>query len=228
MAILPGCVQAGWVQMVNVAPFLVTQPDADIEAFRAAVPKALLYGEITHCTHYGRLIETGLFEETKITREIVLSTAAGFLARGCDGISTFNYAYTRSFGFGRTPAVLHREPDFEVLRRVLDRSCLARQPKHYVLTDDRYSRQLPVRLNVEDEKVFRLHLADDLADPDIRTGITGCVIRVRADGASSPAEVEVLIGETPLQPAPRDGELFPVPRPSAISRTRRTIACTSF
>lgn len=208
---LSACVRAGWVQMVNVAPFIVTQPDADIEGFRAALPDVALYGEITHCTHYGRLIETGLFEETKITREIARSTAHSFLARGCDGISTFNYTYTRNFNFGRTPPESHREPDFAALHRILDLEYLRRQPKHYVLTDDRYSRQLPVRLNVEDEKVFRLHIADDLSDPDVRAGITGGVLRVRANFASPPAEFEALIGETPLAPAPHDGELFPVP-----------------
>jgi hypothetical protein len=208
---LPACVRAGWVQMVNVAPFIVTQPDADIEGFRAALPEVALYGEITHCTHYGRLIETGLFEETKLTREIAWSTAHSFLERGCDGLSTFNYTYTRNFNFGRTPPERHREPDFGALRHVLDRAFLRQQPKHYVLTDDRYSRQLPVRLNVEEEKVFRLHVADDLADPAVRAGITECVFRVRADFASPPAEFEAVIGETPLVPAPRGGELFFVP-----------------
>ncbi|MHC4917328.1 MAG: alpha-amylase family protein, partial [Planctomycetota bacterium] len=63
---LPACVRDGLIQMVNVAPFIVTQPDAEIEEFRALLPAARLYGEITHCTHYGRLIETGFFEERKI------------------------------------------------------------------------------------------------------------------------------------------------------------------
>jgi hypothetical protein len=214
---LPACVRAGWIQMVNVAPFIVTQPDADIEGFRAALPDVALYGEITHCTHYGRLIETGLFEETRITREIVLSTAHSFLERGCDGISTFNYAYTRNFNFGRTPPDSHREPDFEALRHVLDRNDLRQQPKHYVLTDDRYSRQVPVRLNVEDEKTFRIHVADDLTDPAVRAGIRRAVLRVRADPASPPAEFEAVMDEVPLEPVRMDGELFPTPPADAVA-----------
>jgi hypothetical protein len=221
---LPTCVRAGMIQMVTVAPFIATQPDADIEGFRAAIPNVALYGGITHCTHYGRLIETGLFEESRITREIVLSAAHSFVARGCDGISTFNYSYTREFTFGRTASDSHREPDFAALRHVLDHDYLTRQPKHYVLTDDRYSNQLPVRLNVEDEKTFRIHVADDLAAPVVRSGFTRCVLRVRADGASPPAEFEALIGETPLELTRIDGELFPAPPedPIIADRDRRS------
>jgi hypothetical protein len=201
----------GLLQMVNVAPFIVTQPDAEIEEYRAALPGAALYGEITHCTHYGRLIETGVFEERKITREIVLSTAHSFLERGCDGLSTFNYVYTRDFTFGRTGPEEHREPDFEALSHCLDRDYLCAQPKHYVLTDDRYSRQLPVRLNVEDEVTFRLHVADDLEDPGVRTAIERCVLRVETEASSPPAEFEVVLDELPLEPTRCEGDLFPVP-----------------
>ncbi len=206
---LAGCVGDGLVGMVNAAPFIVTQPDAEVEEFRAAFPEVALYAEITHCTHYGRLIETGIFEERLITREAILAAAHSFLERGCDGISTFNFVYTRDFTFGRTPPERHREPDFEALSRTLDRDYLARASKHYLLTDERYSRQLPVALNVEDEKRFRIHVADDLDAAGVRRSVKRCVLRVEADRASPPAEFEALVDERPLEPVSCEGELFP-------------------
>jgi hypothetical protein len=202
---LPGCVRDGLVQMVNVAPFIVTQPDAEIEEFRELLPGARLYGEITHCSHYGRLIQTGFFEERKITREQILSTAASFLARGCDGISTFNYVYTRDFTLGLTPADSHREPDFEALRAIAASEALPAVPAHYVLTDDRYSRQLPVRLNVEQEQVFRLHVAGPL-EPG---AVARVVLRVETEPSSPPAEFEAARDERILEPVRIDGPLFP-------------------
>jgi hypothetical protein len=206
---LVSCVDDGLIQMVNVAPFIVTQPDAEIEEFRAKLPSAAIYGEITHCTHYGRLIETGCFEERKITREQILSTARSFLARGCDGISTFNYVYTRDFTLGLTSPETHREPDFEALRMISSGEETRGLPAHHVLTDDRYSRQLPVRLNVEQEKTFRLYIPEDLEDATVRDSLTRCVLRVESEPSSPPAQFEAAVDERVLDAVELDGPLFP-------------------
>jgi hypothetical protein len=206
---LVSCVEAGLIQMVNVAPFIVTQLDAEIEEFRAALSSATLYGEITHCTYYGRLIETGCFEERKITREQILSTARSFLDRGCDGISTFNYVYTRNFTLGLTSAETHREPDFEALRIIASGQGLADGPGHYVLSDDRYCQQLPVRLNVEQEQVLRLHVAENLDDPAVRASLRRCLLRVETESSSPPVKFEVAVDEQILKPVDINGPLFP-------------------
>jgi len=201
---LAACVGQGLVQMVNIAPFIVTQPDANIEAFRQALPGARLYGEITHCSHYGPLIETGFFAERKMTREQVLSTARSFLERGCDGISTFNYVYTRNFTLGLLPRRDHREPDFEALRMIAARN-LPTVPAHHVLTDDRYSCQLPARLNVEQEKVFRVYVAGSEASRSAGRA----VLRIETEPSSPPAELEAAVGESVLAPLTLEGPLFP-------------------
>ncbi len=202
---LSRCVREGWVNMINLAPFIVSEQDVDIETFREAFPETALYGEITHCTHYGKLIQTGVFTERLITHEIILSTARSFIERGCDGISTFNYSYTRDFTCGHTPPAFHHEPDFSALRAIASRQKLSGVPAHYVLGDDRYARQVPTRLNVEDEKTFRLYVAD----PGPADAIGAIVFRVEAEASSPAAEFEAVMDEKVLEPLVLDGPLFP-------------------
>jgi hypothetical protein len=69
-----------------------------------------------------------------------------------------------------------------------------------VLTDDRFSCQLPVRLNVEDEKTFRIHVADDLNDSQVHSSIKSSLLRVQTDQSSPPSELEAVVNERSLEP----------------------------
>ncbi len=54
-------------------------------------------------------------------------------ARGCDGVSTFNFVYYREHGVGdRGPG---SEPPFEVFHHLGDSEWLAQQPQHYFLSE---------------------------------------------------------------------------------------------
>ncbi len=121
-------VDAG-LDMVNLSSSYFTFQDHDLAAVRNMLPEAAVYLEMCHCTMLGKAVGTGgdrnLFLRT--TDHQYYTTAHMAYRRGADGVSLFNFVYTREHGVpGRGP---WNEPPFHVLQRLQDPGWLAKQPQ---------------------------------------------------------------------------------------------------
>lgn len=172
-------VREGWVDMLNLSASMITVMDNEMERFRAEFPNVRLYGEITHLASHRRgpgidAVRGGHAARWHIPREITHAAAHSFLDRGADGISFFNYVYTRN----------HRvEPDFDALRRITDTEYLSGREKHYHVHSDRshmfralfdrnaWSRQMPVVLEPDASVRIAVPVADAEPARDFRQAI---------------------------------------------------------
>ena len=159
---LPSIVDAG-VEMLNLSPSYFTYQDHDVARIRRLVPDVALYLELCHCTMTGeRLTTTGgdnfLFMRT--TDQQYYTTAHVAYRRGADGMSLFNFVYTRDHGVaGRGP---FNEPPFHVLQHLADPDWLAKQPQWYFLAENWFTKsagQLPSRFEKGDARTFELDMA---------------------------------------------------------------------
>lgn len=202
--------EEGLVQMLNVSPFYITQPDSDIEGYRKAFPNAWVLGEMTQCMTQGKSIELSVGRSRKSTPEVLHALAHSFLERGADGISFFNFTYYRDFSFGHPDKLDRFEPPYEALKGIADRDFLALQPKHYYAGANsfwpREHSQLPAELSVDRAVRLRVHVADAapaetfsraiLRLMSTQSAIESCPIRANFQGEALPETVQ-------------DGELFP-------------------
>jgi len=127
-------VDAG-VDMLNLSPSYFTVQTHDAARMKQVAPDAAVYVEMCHCTLQGK--STGLGGDNRIftrtTDEQYYTTAHLAYRRGADGVSLFNFVYTREHGTpGRGP---FNEPPFHVLARLADPDWLAKQPQWYVLSN---------------------------------------------------------------------------------------------
>jgi len=205
--------------MINVSSFYVTQPDGDIEGFRKTFPKSRIYAEITQCTHWGRSIELSTEQSRKTTKEVFHALAHSFLERGADGISFFNFVYTRDYGFGHPLKLDRREPDFHAIRNITDRQFLARQNKHYYVgvnkTWHQWSPQLPAQLSKEKPLEIKIHLADQNPQETFRRAI----LRIQSETDIEARKITACFRDQPLQETVHQGELFPQPYRECIPET---------
>lgn len=178
-------IDEGWVDMLNLSASMPTTVDHEIEAFRAAFPGTRIYGEITHIASHRRFsgdagVRGGHSARWHISREILHATAHSFLERGADGISFFNYVYSRNHQI---------EPDFEALRRVTDVAYLSRQDKHYHIHSNgshlfrtlfdrrRWSRQMPAILYPDSS----VRISVPVADSDPAAAFRKAILRVYSE-----------------------------------------------
>ncbi len=159
---LPSLVDTG-VEMVNLSPTYFTFQAHDLAKIRRQVPDVALYLELCHTTMTGeRLTTTGgdnfLFMRT--TDQQYYTTAHVAYRRGADGVSLFNFVYTRDHGVpGRGP---FNEPPFHILEHLGDPDWLARQPQWYFLAENWFTGsngQLPARFEKGDARTFELDMA---------------------------------------------------------------------
>ncbi|MHB8902684.1 MAG: LamG-like jellyroll fold domain-containing protein [Thermoguttaceae bacterium] len=159
---LPSLADAG-VEMFNLSASYFTFQAHDLARIRRQVPDSALYLEMCHTTMTGeRLTTTGgdnfLFLRT--TDQQYYTTAHMAYRRGADGVSLFNFVYTREHGVaGRGP---FHEPAFHVLRHLGDPDWLAAQPQWYFLAENWFTAetgQLPARLEKGDARTLRLDMA---------------------------------------------------------------------
>jgi len=213
---LEAWVKDGLVDMVNVSSCYETCTDNDLPIYRAELPGARIFGEITQCSSMVQSIELGLEYCRKCTPEIVRSTAEAFLAQGADGISLFNFVYYRDYSFGVVEKPDKFEPPFASLRGLADRRKLADEPKHYVLARQRcfHQGQLPLDLSNPGSRHLQLELlvGQDFTDPSAREPFHGtAVLRLQFEGPADGLEVTVRRSGRLLKPCRVDGELFPTP-----------------
>lgn len=154
---LPAAVAAG-IEMVNLSPFYFTQQDHDLAAIRESVPEAAVYLEMCHCTTTGRSVGRGYdsFLYRRTTDPQYYTAAHVAYRRGADGVSLFNFVYTREHGTqGRGP---FNEPPFHVLERLKDPQWLARQPQWYFLAKGWHT-ALPRHVGKGQTATFTLDMA---------------------------------------------------------------------
>jgi len=166
----------GLVDMLNLSPWLVHQQENDLPQFRKLLPHAALYCEMTPGVHYelrrnlyGRQAGDGKVGRLA-TRHTYHTTALQAYDLGADGVSLFNFVYTRP---SRTRAGMRTgiEPPFQVLIHGADRAWLAKQPQHYVLAT-RFGTwctqaQLPVSVAAGQAASVTIHAVAQ--DPSVRS-----------------------------------------------------------
>lgn len=155
-------VKNGWVDILNLSASMHTAIDHEIERFRQKFPEVMIFGEIAHIASHRR-VESGR-ERWHIPREVMYATAQSYLARGVNGISIWNYVYSRARGV---------EPDMNALKGISDLEFLSEQDKHYHLNPDnshlfraafggrKWSRQMPVVIAPFSSSRFSIPVGDD-------------------------------------------------------------------
>ncbi len=205
------CAQAGldpaaWdrerlIDIVNISPFFRNTMDVDIEGFREAVSNARLYGEMHFITCPGKTkAGYGNNINRRTTKEIYETTAYDFLQRGVDGLSFFNFAYTRDHSFNepRRKEFPGIEPPFEVLENICDSCYLKKQPKHYYIGSGFGT------FPATNEKELKLKLHDDIS-----AGIyKSAVVRIETENECLRIPIEVYFNGYKLDETIKSGELF--------------------
>ncbi len=136
---LPLLDREGLVDIINLSPSYVSQVESDLVKVRALAPAAAIFYELTQCAARGPSPSWGMYGDDYPVRYMVdeqYYTAANLAyARGADGVSLFNFVYTRgssrtdgevSVGFG-TP----REPPFHVIKPMRDPLAVANRSQLY-------------------------------------------------------------------------------------------------
>jgi hypothetical protein len=162
---LQAMVDAG-LDMVNASSTYYTTQQQDLEAIRRRTEGAALYFEMCHTTWTGPKVATGY--DTNVFRRTTVeqfnTTAHLAYARGCDGVSAFNFVYYREHGIGdRGP---FHEPPFEVFKHLGDPAWLAKQPQHWFIAKGwrpANSKPTPVPRTVATRKTVQFQL--DMAPP---------------------------------------------------------------
>lgn len=124
---------AAGVDLFNLSCSYFTVQQTDLRRIRRLVPGAALYLELAHSTFNGKALDHyDTFPFLRTTPQQYASTADLAYAQGADGVSLFNFVYTREHGRGeRGP---FNEPAFELLGRLGDRAWLAGQPRWYFVS----------------------------------------------------------------------------------------------
>ncbi|MDX9978441.1 MAG: hypothetical protein RBU25_00205 [Lentisphaeria bacterium] len=203
---VPAWDREGLVDMVNASPHFRHILGVDIAGYKAALRHARVYGEMHFNTRAGATPNGYCNNINRRTTPRLYETAAlHFLDQGADGLSFFNFAYTRDHSFAEPrrrgyPGV---EPPFAVLRSILDEDHLRRQPKHYFLGPD--LGELPIRLSSPSPaREVTLPVADRLGEGDFAEA----VLRLEADSPIQVFDFAVTLNGRELVPIPGSGELF--------------------
>ncbi|MGG1516541.1 hypothetical protein ABE504_14075 [Paenibacillus oryzisoli] len=130
--------QEGLIDMVNVSSYFRTSLEIGIEDYKRRISNARIYGELHFITNIGSSRSSLGYANNinrKTTREIYETAALQYWRRGVDGISFFNFAYTRDHGFHepRRKEFPGKEPSFDILNTICELSHLERQPQHYFI-----------------------------------------------------------------------------------------------
>jgi len=200
----------GLVQILNLSPSYIMQPDSDIEGYRQAFPDAWILGEMTQCMTRGKSIELSVEQTRKSTPEVLHALAYSFLERGADGISFFNFTYYRDYSFGHPDKLDRFEPPYDALKGIADRQFLARQPKHYYVGANGFwpceCSQLPAKLSVGRPVQLRVHVAD-AAPAD---SFSRAILRLMStQSAIESRPIRASVRGEALPETMHDGELFP-------------------
>lgn len=190
----------GIVDMINISTHFIMSLCPDIEGFRSRIKKARLYGEMHFVVKLGQM-ESGFSNNVsrKTSREIYTTNAFEYLSRGCDGVSFFNFNYTRDHHFNevRREGFMGCEPPFDVLRGISDKNELANQPRHYFV--DPYYCELPQERNAR-VSIFVSGVGE---------GFKRAIMRVETKERAVGIEMQAFSDGVRLKEIMWMGELFP-------------------
>lgn len=211
---LNALVDGGLIDMINLSPFYITNPDNDIESFAMQYGgKCSIYAEITHCMQMIEQLELSLELCRKTSPEMFYALAESYYARGADGISFFNLTYTRDYSLAFHQKPDRVEPVLFPIGVVKDRERLMNSDKHYFIVEGGVpeegwpkSRQLPAELIPEEVRVIEIHLGDT----DFERYF-GCVLRLMFKDPAEQRDVHAFVSGRKLRGTIVAGELFQCP-----------------
>lgn len=222
---LPSLVAAG-LDMANLSHSYFTVQQGEFAALRRAAAGASVYLELCHSTWNGKRLGGGydnfLFRRT--TAEQYATAAHLAYARGGDGVSLFNFVYTREHGGpGRGPFA---EPPFDVLRLLADRDALARRQQHWFLGPGwahpfSKERLLPRAVRPGDAAEFTLDLA-----PPAGGWKAGGKLRIQGEQALGDGRWTARLNDADLAAAADVSEPYPNPYPPMLGRPEELRAWT--
>ena len=193
----------GLVDMVNVSSFYIHTMELDLEGFRAAAPRARIYGEMNYVTSQNSKVSKFARRYTPV--EVYRASALNFLSRGADGVSLFNYDYVPD---------AQRVPMAAGLRRITDTAFLRDCSKAYVVTPGFGS--LPGTNAASVEVV--------IPDDTSRVPFGKAVLRVETRTGCTGVEIGATLNGTPLVVCDQaETELFPPLARNAGYPTRATL-----
>lgn len=205
-------IHEGLVDMLNASPSFRLSQEVGIEAYRKLGDTFSLYGELHFVSHPG---ETFGGYRTSINRltnpELYRSTALSFLERGADGVSLFNFSYTRDHSFAEVrrkhfPGI---EPPFAVIHDLANARALRAGDQHLALTPDignalcRAAGQLPAHVHGQSSADFSLHVPDCFDTP-----FASALLRIESTVPISYLPIDTALNGHELEPILRHGELF--------------------
>jgi len=196
----------GLIDMVNVSPFFRNTAEIDIEGFKQQITNARVYGELNFNTQGGALPSGYNNNVMRLTTpEQYETTAYAFWKRGADGVSFFNFAYSREHSFHepRRRELPGLEPPFHVLKHVCDLDYLSSRPKHYCLTPGFGS--LPIDLPPGRARSVELHIVDNVTPGTI---FNSAMLRIEMTDDCWRIPFQVQVNGKSLQPSNFVGELF--------------------
>ncbi|MBL8993138.1 MAG: hypothetical protein JNM63_07345 [Spirochaetia bacterium] len=207
----------GLVDMVNATSgFRITQ-EMDLEGYRKILPDTTLFGELNFVSQPGEAPGHYWVNVNRLVgRELYRATALSYLERGADGISLFNFAYTRDHSFGEPrksyfPGV---EPPFDAIKSFTDIKALRESSLLIAVTPDFGS--LPKDLKGMSEYVLRIHVGNCFDKP-----FAGALVRFESDAFISHRPLGVEINGKPGRSVIHTGELFPAPSLEALAHPQK-------
>lgn len=199
---IKGWVENGWVQMVNVSSSYFHTEALELEEYRSALQGARIYGE-EQMVMNNAVNRYGWPSERRTPTQVLETTAHAFLRRGADGVSLYNFPFTREIEQPvKNPGSVYTEPPKEVLMHLADEDYLKTCPKHYFsygysdLTSDG---KLPAMGSVS----TALRIWDDPSD------FCGAALRVVCRGDVRQHSKQVRLNGILLEESGENGELFP-------------------
>ena len=203
------------IDMANLSSFFLNTPEVDIAGMKKLLLGTRIYGELHFVTQPGNTA-AGYTNNIsrKTNRQTYETTALSFLDRGADGLSFFNFAYTRDHSFAEPrrrdyPGV---EPPFDVLKSICDTDYLRLRPKQYVVPPGFGT--FPLTLGSPSGPAeITLYVADrfEAGHPFRRA-----VLRLEADRPCGGYDIAVTLNGSLLQRTAGCGELFPPLSPEGL------------
>jgi hypothetical protein len=218
---VPGVVEAG-ADMLNLSAYYYTEQPNDLVKVRQQAPDAAIYVECCHTIAQGDRLpgygDVTIFRRT--TNEQYRTTAHLSYARGADGMSLFNFVYTRDHGVpGRGPFC---EPPFHVIRSMADPSLAAQPPHYYFLSAlGNKSRYLPRKLTPGASQEWTLDLA-----PPTGGWTAPARLRLQTRVPLNGAQLAARFNDTDLSPSADVSEPFPSPYVSMLGTAETLCAWT--
>ncbi|MCU6792577.1 hypothetical protein OB236_10625 [Paenibacillus sp. WQ 127069] len=190
----------GLVDMVNISSYFKTTLEIGIEEYKSRIKNALIYGELHFVTNTGSSRSALGYSNNinrKTTKEIYETAALQYWKRGVDGISFFNYGYTRDHGFHepRRKEYPGKEPQFSTLNTICDIKYLEQLPQHYLIGTNFGT------FPADQEVSFKVHLVQE-------GKFSHAVLRLETDTDTARLPLTAQFNGVILQEKLMTGELF--------------------